>query len=70
MGEKGHSYLGEAEFDMTQFGQPDYRIHILALKNCADPTAFISVGLKASGADSKSSTPSDRRGTKTPQGKG
>lgn len=47
-GDKGKGVLGEADLNLSEYAEHEFKIFKLPLKNCADPEAFIEVGLKAS----------------------
>ncbi len=45
--DKGKSTLGEADLNLSDYTENDFKIMRLPLKKCADPDAFIEIGLKA-----------------------
>jgi hypothetical protein len=38
--------LGEADLNLCEYGENDYKIIKISLRKCEDPNAFIEVGLK------------------------
>lgn len=63
VGDKGKGTLGEADLNLSDYTEGEYRIMKLTLKNCADPDGFIEIGLRATQAKEKeSSTPKSKSG--------
>eukprot|EP00347_Sterkiella_histriomuscorum_P006359 403353063 len=52
-GDKGKGVLGEAELNLSEYQEQEFRYMKLQLKGCSDPDAFIEVGLKATPAREK-----------------
>jgi hypothetical protein len=45
--------LGEANFNLTQYGDGEYKTIKLPLKNCSDPDAFVEIAIKGTAAADK-----------------
>jgi hypothetical protein len=45
-GDKGKGVLGEADLNLSEYQENEFKVIKIALKNCADPEAFIEVGLR------------------------
>jgi len=56
-GEKGKGALGEADLNLSEYSEDEFKIFKLPLKKCADPDAYIEVGLKATASKEKKETP-------------
>ncbi len=54
--DKGKGVIGEADLNLSEYTENEYKILKIPMKNCADPDAFIEVGLKGSQAKEKKST--------------
>ena len=54
MGDKGIGVLGEADLNLRDYSESEFKIHKLTLKKCVDDDAIIEVGLRASPAKQKS----------------
>jgi hypothetical protein len=56
--------LGEADLNLANFGNGDFKIIKLSLKKCADDDAFIEVGLRGTEASAtrKESSKSSSKG--------
>ncbi len=52
--QKEKKVLGEANLDLSLYGENESKIIKLPLNKCADPDAYIEVGMKAFEADDKS----------------
>lgn len=52
-GDKGKGVLGEADLNLSDYLENEYKTFKLPLKNCADADAFIEVGLRATQAKEK-----------------
>lgn len=63
MGDKGIGILGEAELNLSDYAENQYKSFKLPLKNCADSEAYIEVGLRASA--SKEGAPSTPKSSKS-----
>ena len=48
--------LGEADLNLCEYAENEFKIIKLPLKNCADPDGFIEVGIKGSPTKEKKST--------------
>jgi len=46
-GEKGKGILGEADLNLSEYSEGEFKIFKLPLKKCFDPDAYIEVGLRA-----------------------
>lgn len=46
-GDKGKGVLGEADLNLSDYTEYEFRYMRLPLKGCSDSDAFIEVGLKA-----------------------
>jgi hypothetical protein len=51
--QKEKKVLGEANLDLSLYGEDEVKILKLPLLKCADPDAYIEVGMKAYEADDK-----------------
>lgn len=50
--------MGETDLNLSDYAENEFRYYKLALKNCADPDAYIEVGLRGVVAkEKKESTP-------------
>ena len=64
--DRGKGILGEAELNLSDYKEKEYRIMKLELKNCSDPDAYIEIGLRATLAKEKTaSTPKGERESNT-----
>jgi len=52
--------LGEADLNLSEYYEDEFKTFKLLLKKCADPDAYIEVGLRA--------TPSKEKSSATPRG--
>jgi hypothetical protein len=48
MGDKGKGVLGEADLNLSEYTENEFKVLKLPLKNCADPDGFIEVAIKGS----------------------
>ena len=46
-GDKGKGVLGEADLNLCDYSEGEFRYVKLPLKGCADSEAYVEVGLKA-----------------------
>lgn len=56
-GDKGKGILGEADLNLSEYSEDEFKIFKLPLKKCFDPDAYIEVGLRATPAKDKAQTP-------------
>jgi hypothetical protein len=54
-GEKGKGVLGEADLNLSDYSETEFKVFKIPLKKCLDETAYIEVGLRATPAKEKSS---------------
>ncbi len=52
-GDKGKGVLGEADLNLSDYSENEFKIFKINLKNCADPEGYIEVGLRATVARDK-----------------
>lgn len=52
-GDKGKGILGEADLNLCEYSETDFKIVKLPLKKCLDEEAWIEVGLRATPAKEK-----------------
>lgn len=52
-GDKAKGVLGEADLNLSDYQEGEYKIFKLPLKNCEDGEAYIEVGLRATQAKEK-----------------
>jgi hypothetical protein len=52
-GDKGKGLLGEADLNLSEYQENEFKLIKLPLKNCADPEAYIEVGLRGTLAKEK-----------------
>lgn len=52
-GEKGKGPYGEADLNLSEYSEDEFKIIKLMLKKCEDPNAYIEVGLRATPAKEK-----------------
>lgn len=58
VGDKGKGLLGEADLNLCEYGDNEFKILKLPLKNCSDPDGYIEIGIKGSQVkEKKSETP-------------
>lgn len=62
-GDKGKGVLGEAELNLSDYSEGEFKVLRLPLRNCADPDAVIEVGLKGSQAKERKEAPSTPKET-------
>jgi hypothetical protein len=53
--------LGEADLNLSEYYEDEFKIFKLSLRKCFDPEAYIDVGLRA--------TPAKEKTSSTPKGK-
>jgi len=64
-GEKGKGTLGEADLNLSEYQEGEFKIFKLPLKKCVDEDAYIEVGLRATEAKTeKKKTEGDEGGEK------
>ena len=54
VGDKGKGVLGEAELNLSEYSENEFKILKLNLTKCMDSEAYIEVGLRASAAKERS----------------
>jgi hypothetical protein len=47
VGDKGKGTLGEADLNLCDYSETDFKIFRIPLKKCLDEEAYIEVGLRA-----------------------
>lgn len=52
--------LGEADLNLSEYFEDEFKVFKLPLKKCFDTDAYIEVGLRATPSKEKSSTPKAR----------
>ena len=51
--DKKNDILGEADLNLIDYGDGEYKILKLQLKKCADPDAYVEVGLRGTAGKEK-----------------
>lgn len=57
MKDKVKTVLGEADLNLSDYAENEYKILRLSLRKCDDPNAFIEVGLRGTIAVERGQTP-------------
>lgn len=68
VGDKGKGVLGEADLNLRDYSEKEFKIIKLPLKKCIDEEAFMEIGLRALPSKAKSgrnSTAFDKESTAT-----
>jgi hypothetical protein len=52
-GDKGKGILGEADLNLSDYSETEFKIFKLPLKKCLDEDAYIEVGLRATQSKEK-----------------
>jgi len=67
--DKGKGVLGEADLNLSEYSEGEFKIMKLPLKNCSDTDAFIEIGIKGSQAKEKKEAPSTPKEQNTEENK-